>query len=262
MILMESTEDRARAVFGKRSTFYTTSPTHTDSHLLQRVVLLAKPQPHWNALDIATGTGHTAFALAPHVNSVTGIDITEPMLAEAERLRMEKKLDNVTFQVGDVHQLAFEDQTFDLVTCRRAAHHFSDIRRALSEMQRVLRRGGMLVVDDRCVPEDDFLDQCMNLLDTYHDESHIREYRPGEWRRMLEEIGLHAEIIEPYIQHRPLTSLTRDVSSENVEKIHDTLLRLTPLQKKQFHLVVQNGALYLNHWYVLVSASRQRFESL
>lgn len=254
---MESAEDRARSIFGERSTYYTTSPTHTDPRVLQRVVSLAKPQPHWNALDIATGSGHTAFALSPHVKSVIGIDITGPMLDEAERLRREKTLDNVSFQIGDVHRLAFEDESFDLVTCRRAAHHFSDIRLALSEIQRVLRRGGMLVVDDRSVPEDDFLDPCMNLLDTYHDESHIREYRPGAWRQMLEDIGFHIETIEPSIRHRSLTSLTRGVSAENVKKIHDTLNELTPLQKEQLNLVEQNGELSLNHWYVLISASIQ-----
>jgi ubiquinone/menaquinone biosynthesis C-methylase UbiE len=254
---MDSAEDRARAVFGKRSAFYATSPTHTDPQVLQHVVSLAKPQRHWNSLDVATGTGHTAFALSPHVNSVIGIDITGAMLAEAEQLRREKAADNVTFQIGDAHHLAFENERFDLVTCRRAAHHFSDIRQALSEMQRVLRRRGIVVVDDRSVPEDDFLDPCMNLLDTYHDESHVREYRPGEWRRMLEETGFHVETMEPYIQHRPLTSLTRDVSVENVKKIHDTLNRLTLPQREQFHLVEQNGELYLNHWYVLVSASTQ-----
>jgi ubiquinone/menaquinone biosynthesis C-methylase UbiE len=257
MTLMESAEDKARAVFGKRSAFYSTSPTHTDPDILQRVVFLGKPQTHWNALDIATGTGHTAFALSPHVSSVIGIDITEPMLAEAERLRREKALNNVRFQIGDVHQLAFKDQSFDLVTCRRAAHHFSGIRLAISEMRRVLRSGGRLVIDDRSVPENEFLDQCMKLLDTYHDESHVREYRPGEWRRMLDEVGFRVETVEPYIQHRPLSSLTRDVSAENVKKIHDTLNRLTLPQKEAFHLVEQNGELYLNHWYVLISASRQ-----
>jgi hypothetical protein len=113
------------------------------------------------------------------------------------------------------------------------------------------------VIDDRSVPEDDFLDQCMNLLDTYHDESHVREYRSGEWRRMLDDIGFHVETVETYIQHRPLTSLTRDVSTENVTKIQSTLNSLTSSQKEAFHLVEQNGELYLNHWYVLVSASRQ-----
>jgi ubiquinone/menaquinone biosynthesis C-methylase UbiE len=257
MTLMESAEDKARAVFGKRSAFYSTSPAHTDPQVLQRVVFLAKPQSHWNALDVGTGTGHTAFALSHHVSSVIGIDITEPMLAEAERLRTEKALNNVSFQAGNVHQLAFKDESFDLVTCRRAAHHFSDIRLAVSEMQRVLRHGGRLVIDDRSVPEDEFLDQYMNLLDTYHDESHVREYQPREWKRMLEDAGFRVETVEPYIQHRPLTSLTSDVSAENVQKIHDMLNRLTLPQKEAFHLVEQNGELYLNHWYVLISASRR-----
>ncbi len=189
--------------------------------------------------------------------SVIGIDITEPMIAEAERLQKDRPAANITFQIGDVHQLPFEDGIFDLVTCRRAAHHFSNIQRALTEIWRVLRPGGIIVIDDRSVPEDDFLDRCMNLLDTYHDESHIREYRPGEWRRMLEENGFHVETLEPYIQHRPLTSLTRDVSDENVKRIHSTLDRLSGSQKEAFHLVEINGELYLNHWYVLVSGSRQ-----
>jgi ubiquinone/menaquinone biosynthesis C-methylase UbiE len=253
---MESAEDKARAIFGERAAFYSTSQTHADPAVLQRVVALAKPQPHWNVLDIATGTGHTAFALAPHVDSVIGIDLTEPMIAEAELLRRKKSAGNITFQIGDVHQLPSEDGIFDIVTCRRAAHHFSDIQRAIAEMRRVLRPGGTIVIDDRSVPEDDFLDQRMNRLDTYHDESHIREYRPSEWRRMLEEAGFQVETLEPYTQHRPLSSLTRDVSAENVKKIHDTLNRLTPLQQEQFHLVEQNGELYLNHWYVLISVSR------
>ena len=179
---MESAEDRARAIFGERAAFYTTSTTHSDPRVLQRVVELARPQSHWNVLDIGTGTGHTAFSFAPHVRSVTGIDLTGQMLAEAERLRKNKALSNVTFEIGDAHLLPHGDKCFDLVTCRRAAHHFSNIRQALGE------------------------------------------------------------------------SLTRDVSKDDERKIHSTLNNLTASQKAAFNLVEQNGELYLNHWYVLISA--------
>jgi SAM-dependent methyltransferase len=251
---MESAEDKARAIFGRRASFYTTSAAHTDPQVLQRVVMLAAPQLHWNALDIASGSGHTAFALAPHVRSVTGVDLTAAMLAEAERLTKERSLDNVTFQTGDVHHLPFENGTFDLVTCRRAAHHFSNIRLALQEMRRVLHEGGRLIIDDRSVPEDDFLDRCMNQLDIWHDESHIREYRPSEWQRMLEEAGFQVDVVETYIKHRPLTSLTDNVSEENVRQIRSTLDSLSHSQKEAFHLVEQHGELYLNHWFVLLAA--------
>lgn len=251
---MESPEEKAKRIFGDRAAFYTTSPAHTDPQVLARVVELAGPQPDWVALDIATGSGHTALALAPHVKSAIGIDITDEMLREAEKLGKDRAIANVTFRPGDVHHLPFEDGAFQLVTCRRSAHHFSNIRRALDEIRRVLVPGGRVVIDDRSVPEDDFADRCMNLLDTYHDESHVREYRPTEWRTMLEDAKFIVEGIETYTRHRPITALTQSASQENVHKIHETLAALTPAQREIFNLTEEGGQFHHNHWFVMVSA--------
>jgi ubiquinone/menaquinone biosynthesis C-methylase UbiE len=250
------TEDLAKRVFGNRAALYATGATHTDPRVLQRVVELSAPQAHWSALDIATGTGHTALALAPHVASVIGIDLTPRMLAEAERLRVERGATNVTFQTGDVHRLAFPDASFDLITCRLAAHHFSDIRWALGEMRRVLGREGRLVIDDRSVPEDDFVDGCMNALDRLHDESHVRQYRPSEWRSMLAEAGFTVHLVEPYVRHRPLTALTDGVSPEDVARIQAMLASLDEAQRAALNLAEVAGQPYLNHWYVLIVATR------
>jgi len=254
---MTTTEERARRIFGQRAAAYTTSRTHADPHVLAEVVRLSAPQPEWNALDIATGTGHTALALAPHVTSVVGIDLTPEMLAEAEQLRRAQSITNVVFALGDVHHLPFDDQVFDLVTCRRAAHHFSAIGRALEEMHRVLCVGGRLVIDDRSVPEDDFVDACMNELDRYHDESHVRQYRPSEWRQMLETRGFVLEAVEPYTRHRPLASLTNGVSTENVGNIYSVLERLTDAQRAALNVVEVNGQLFLNHWFVMLAARKE-----
>src|SRR5512139_145140 len=113
------TEDLARRVFGERAAQYTTGASHTDPQVLQRVVELCSPQPHWSVLDVATGAGHTALALAGHVAAVIGIDLTPEMLAEAEQLRAERSAANVHFRTGDVHDLPFAAGTFHLVTCRR-----------------------------------------------------------------------------------------------------------------------------------------------
>ena len=250
------TEDLAKRVFGERAALYTTGATHTDARVLQRVVELSGAQAHWSALDIATGTGHTALALAPHVASVIGIDLTPQMLAEAERLRLERDATNVTFRTGDVHHLPFTEASFDLITCRLAAHHFSDIRRALAEMRRVLRHGGRLVIDDRSVAEDDFVDGCMNALDRLHDESHVRQYRPSEWRSMLAEAGFAVHAVEPYVRHRPLTALTDGVTPENVARIQAVLASLDDAQRAALNLAEIAGQPYLNHWYVLIAATR------
>jgi SAM-dependent methyltransferase len=254
---MESPEEKAQRIFGDRAAFYTTSPAHTDPQVLARVVELARPQPDWVALDIATGSGHTAFALAPHVKSVIGIDITTEMLREAEILKAERALGNVSFRPGDVHNLPFANGAFQLVTCRRSAHHFSNIHRALEEIRRVLVPGGRVVIDDRSVPEDDFADRCMNFLDTLHDESHVREYRPTEWRSMLEDAGFTVETVETYTRHRPISALTANVSEANVRKIHETIAAFTPVQREIFNLTAKDGQLHHNHWFVMVSATTQ-----
>jgi ubiquinone/menaquinone biosynthesis C-methylase UbiE len=244
----------AQAIFGERAAFYTTSAAHADPQVLARVVELAAPRANGSALDVATGTGHTAFALAPRVARVVGADLTPQMLAEGEKLARERGVANVRFCLADVHALPFTAGIFQAVTCRRAAHHFLDIRLALREMRRVACDGGRLVIDDRSVPEDDFVDERMNELDRLHDESHVRQYRPSEWQRMLEEAGFVVQTVEPYARHRPLTSLTDGVSTENIQKIHALLDGLTSDQRQALNLAERQGQLYLNHWYVMISA--------
>jgi ubiquinone/menaquinone biosynthesis C-methylase UbiE len=245
----------ARRVFGERAAQYTTSDCHRSPKILARVVAHAQPQPQWRALDIATGTGHTAFALAPHVAEVVGVDITPEMLAEAEGLRAEHGLTNVTFREADVHDLPFEEGTFDLVTARRAPHHFSGIHRALGEMRRVLKRGGRLVVDDRSVPEDDEADALMNRLDTWHDPSHVREYRPSEWRTLLEAAGFGIEAVEPYTVHRPLSALTDGMTPDQAAEARVLLEGLEGPIRDLFRVETLDGELHHNHWFVMIAAT-------
>jgi len=253
---MKTPEQKAKRIFGERATRYTTSAAHTDPQVLARVVELAAPRGDWLVLDVATGTAHTAYALASHVRGVVGIDLTVEMLEESKRLGAARGISNVTFGLADVHNLPFPSETFHLITCRRAAHHFSQIGQALREMHRVLRVGGRLVIDDRSVPEDDFVDDCMNRLDRYHDESHVREYRPSEWQRLLEDCAFAVEAVEVYVKHRPMTAFTVDVSRENVRGIYEVLNGLTPDQKTALNLREVDGQPYLNHWYVMIAGTR------
>ena len=246
----------AAEVFGERAAFYTTSAVHKDPRLLARVVELARPEPGWAALDVGTGTGHTAFALAREVSYVVGTDITPEMISEAVALQAKKGLQNVAFSLADAHDLPFADGSFDLVACRRAAHHFTDVRRALAEMARVLTRGGRLVVDDRSVPEDDRLDACLNELDLLHDESHVLEYRPSVWSRMLVEAGFDVDAVEPYVLHRPLSSLTQGVSEANIRRILAVIDALSVQDRQALNVTDVAGKVHINHYYVMVSATK------
>jgi ubiquinone/menaquinone biosynthesis C-methylase UbiE len=241
-----------QTVFAQRAAFYATSAVHRDKVVLDRLVELAHVQPAERVLDVATGTGHTAFAFAAHVREVIATDVTPEMLIEGGRLKDEGGIINVEFQLADAHDLPFEDESFDIVTCRRAAHHFVDVGKALREMRRVLRPGGRLVIDDRSVPEDDFLDATLNRLDWLHDHSHVRQYRPSEWRSMLHDAGCKAEVVEPYTKHRPLSAFTTGVEPESVAEIERIIAGLNAAQRAALNVAEKDGEIYLNHWYVMV----------
>ena len=245
-----------QSVFGQRASFYTTSVVHKDKVVLDRLVELAHVRPTDRVLDVATGTGHTAFAFAPHVREVIATDITPEMLSEGEKLRDEGGFGNVEFQLADAHDLPFEDEWFDVVTCRRSAHHFTDVRKALYEMMRVLKPGGWLVIDDRSVPEDDSVDAMLNRFDVLHDHSHVRQYRPSEWQSMLQEAGFTVEALEPYTKHRPLSAFTNGVDAADVAEIERIIAKLNEDQQLALNVAEKDGEIYLNHWFVMVVGVR------
>jgi SAM-dependent methyltransferase len=181
---------RVAAQFGAAAAAYTTSPTHSDPAALRRVVELAGPKPTDVALDVATGAGHTALALAPHVARVVACDLTEAMLAETARNAAARGLANVAVRKGSAEALPFPDGSFDIVTVRHAPHHFADIRGAVREMARVARPGARVIVVDSRSPEDDTLDRQWNHIERLRDPSHIRNYRPSEWRQFVAAAGL------------------------------------------------------------------------
>jgi SAM-dependent methyltransferase len=253
---MGSIEDAARGVFGQRADFYVTSPIHTEAAVLDRVVELARPQPGWRALDIGTGAGHTALAVAPHVAEVVAQDLTPEMLERARRLAEERGVTNLRFVEGDAHHLAFPDGAFDLVTCRRAAHHFSDIELALQEMGRVLRPGGRLVIDDRSVPPDLSADAALNRLDVLHDRSHVRDYPAGEWVEMLIGADLTVESVETYTRHRPLTAFTDGVDAATSAEIHALVAGFGDDLRRALDVREVDGQVHMNHWFVMAVAVR------
>jgi ubiquinone/menaquinone biosynthesis C-methylase UbiE len=251
------TEKKVGESFGRRAKYYATSATHANPAGLQMLVDLAAPRAEWNVLDVGTGPGHVAMAFATHVQSVIGIDLSPEMLAEGESACEARGIGNVHFQVGSSMDIPFEDNRFDLVTCRRAAHHFLDLDRAIDEMRRVLVDGGMLIIDDRSVPEDDFVDDLMNRLDVLHDRTHVREYSPSHWRDVLEGHHFRIDHLSQYIEHRPISSLTDGASDADAAEIMATLKALEMDQREALNLVEVDGQLHLNHWYVVVKAIKE-----
>lgn len=115
----------------------------------RKLVDAVAPRPGDHVLDVATGTGNLALALASRVEpdgNVLGIDLAEGMLEFAQRKSRARKVKNVEYRMMDARNLEFEDNTFDLVTCGLAVFYFPDIPGTLAEMCRVLKPGGRLAI--------------------------------------------------------------------------------------------------------------------
>ncbi|MGC2299230.1 MAG: methyltransferase domain-containing protein [Acidobacteriaceae bacterium] len=186
----ESVHEKVQAQFGATAAAYSTSAGHGDQTALHTLVSLAAPQPTDSVLDIATGAGHTALAFAARVRDVVAYDLTEPMLAETAKNAAQRGLTNVTTQQGPAEKLPFPDSSFNIVTVRLASHHFADNAAAVSEMARVARPAGRVVVVDNYGPEDEALDAQLQHIEKLRDASHVRSYRLSAWRAFLENAGL------------------------------------------------------------------------
>jgi len=175
--------------FGKTAAHYLTSKPHAKGKSLERLVELTSPKKDWRVLDVATGGGHVAYTFAPHVARVWATDITQEMLDMVKAEAAKRGLDNVRTTYAKAEALPFEDESFDLVTCRIAPHHFDSIPEFLAEVRRVLKATGMFALVDNVVPAGSVGDY-VNAFERLRDPSHLRAWTMDEWRHALNVAGL------------------------------------------------------------------------
>jgi ubiquinone/menaquinone biosynthesis methyltransferase len=113
-----------------------------DRRWKRRVVELAQPRPGARALDLATGTGDIAFALAARGAAVVGLDITTRMI---ELARAKSTSSNPAFLVGDMLALPFPPASFDIVTTGYGLRNVPNLTTAIDEIRRVLKPGGHIL---------------------------------------------------------------------------------------------------------------------
>ena len=106
---------------------------------------LFPPKKHWRVLDVGCGTGNFSVKLASYGCEVTGIDISEEMLAVA-RQKAEGIKPGIEFKRMDVYSLDFPDNHFDGVFSMAAFEFIKEPQRAYNEMFRVLKPGGRLLI--------------------------------------------------------------------------------------------------------------------
>ena len=195
---MSGTKRAVNQQFGNVAPKYATSTVHALGEDLAWMVEAADLTGGERVLDVGTGAGHASFAIAPHVATVEGIDITPAMLEQAQAGADERGLSNIAFSLGDVEDIPRSDASYDVVISRWCAHHYADIRLAVSEIARVLKPVGVFVLIDSMVPQNARADTFVNTLEMLRDTSHVRDYSIREWLDFLETVGLHGQVLHEW----------------------------------------------------------------
>jgi SAM-dependent methyltransferase len=188
--MREAHKAEVQARFGRTAEAYVRSAGHAGGPDLERILNWAQAIGPRRALDIATGGGHTALALAGVAANVVATDLTEPMLRAARAFIAARSASVVRFAACDVEALPFTDASFDVVTCRIAAHHFPSLLPALMEVARVLRPAGSFLVQDILGHDDADLGAFILEVEKRRDPSHVRSFRRSEWLACLRAAGL------------------------------------------------------------------------
>lgn len=230
-----------RARYSQFADRYVNSPVHSQGDDLARLLEFVPENRELRALDVATGGGHTALGTAARVGWQVASDLTLNMLRASREFLTGKGRSNLAYSGADAEALPFASGSFDLVTCRIAAHHFPDAFRFACECTRVLRPGGLLLVIDQVVPDDERAARYVNAFETLRDPSHVRAFAAYEWEGMLLDAGLLVEAIEFFNRrHELLDWAARQSNPPEVVEHLQILLMRAPDEAAQ-HLAAQHA---------------------
>ena len=157
--------------WSERADLYRDSEAHREGRDLDLFVEWAEGSM---ALDVATGGGHVARRLRE-----AGLDVVTTDPAPGMRPDV----------ISRAEEIPFADDSFDVVACRVAAHHFQNPEAAVKEMARVSR--ALVLVSDNL-----FIDEAGEEADRLRDPTHVRNYTEDEWRELFAAAGLEVEALE------------------------------------------------------------------
>ena len=177
---MESKEQ-----FDRQAKYYSSSKTFSSGESLKILSKLISKKNYNYGLDIGTGAGFAAFELTKYCKNVEATDISQGMIDEAIKIMKERKIKNLNFNISNAEELKYKDGTFDIVTCRTAAHHFKNVEKFCSETKRVLSKNGDAVIVDTITSDQKKLDEWHQEVELIRDKSHIKNLSLIEWKKIF-----------------------------------------------------------------------------
>lgn len=209
-----------------------------DKHLSILLKLLVDGNYH-KILDIGTGTGYLAFPLSEEFQtaSVYGIDIAETIIEKNNKIVKEKGIQNLAFQAFDGLTYPFADESFDLIVTRYAFHHFPNATDAIQQMNKLLVKGGKVLISDPMRNEKDFNGIIDNFMRIKKD-GHIRFYASKEIDTLFTNNGFLKE-------NQVITSMKFPFAKR--DEYIDVYAESADDERKLYDIVNENGIVWIKH---------------
>ncbi len=172
--------------------FESTALNFTKEEYLNYTVSCVAPDKQDIILEVAAGTCACGRSFAPLAHTVVCLDATLPMLTVGKDKADSSHMNNMIFIKGYGEELPFLNENFDIVFSRLAFHHFTDTNTVFSEMVRVLRPGGKLVLIDMEAAAEE-LRNTEDEIETLRDPSHVKNLSMSE---MLGLFAMHNLTVE------------------------------------------------------------------
>ena len=209
-----------------------------DSHL-SAIMNLIEEHNYRKILDIGTGTGYLAFPLAErfHEAMVYGIDIADVIIEKNNEIVKEKGIQNLSFQVFDGLNYLFEEERFDLIVTRYAFHHFPDVVNSVRQMNRILAKGGRILVSDPMRNDGDvngIIDDFMKVKK----DGHIKFYSSEE----LDELFIN----NGFDKAKQIITSMKFPFAPKQEYI-DVYNKTSEEEKLMYDITNQDGIVWINH---------------
>jgi ubiquinone/menaquinone biosynthesis C-methylase UbiE len=241
---LNPTQTAARDQFQRHSANYGKSHILANTEDVALALAGIAILPGARALDVATGGGHTALYLAGRGLVVTASDISPAMLDSASRLAAERGL-SIETRLHEAENFPYPDASFDLVTCRVAAHHFSDRSAFLSEVARVLKPGGHFLLIDGSIPDGEpVAEEWIHQVEKLRDPSHGRLVSPNGWKVLCEENRLRVVRCETTPFKQPDLNWyfeTAGTTPENREKVLELVRNAPDSARRVFRIGEEDG---------------------
>ncbi|MCA1824696.1 MAG: trehalose-phosphatase [Mycobacteriales bacterium] len=238
---VRAAQRQSQQQYGAVAERYATSESHARGDDLEWFTSRAGDVLPGVALDVACGGGFSTRALLGGGHRVVASDLTFASVAAARSATDGGAV--AIWVAGAAERLPVQTESVSLVGCRIAPHHFGDVARFVDEVARVLVPGGVFLLVDTTVPEDEALAQWINDLERVRDPSHQRAWPATRWAAVVTGAGLRITESRAFRKQHPLEPWLARAGCDDTQRaeVHARLRAATPEAIDAYDLVFDDA---------------------